>query len=253
MHCPFCQPRPWEIFHESERILGLWNAYPVTAGHALLVTRRHLPDWFAASLDEQQELTAAVGLARRAIEEKFQPEGYNVGLNCGEAAGQTVFHLHLHVLPRYSAPPASEPETRMLIPSAAHPRLMISNFLGTISERLGGACLFDFVADLDPEDLLLILGGVERMLGNGGHLRAVLGEPAWRELADRYPGRVELFVLEAQPFRAFRVRSREGDESIWLGGPRWHYEVRDRDGLREIRRAFEGLLTHPELTVLKEE
>jgi diadenosine tetraphosphate (Ap4A) HIT family hydrolase len=99
--CPFCRPDPDRVFLETEHVLGLWDGFPVSPGHALLVTRRHIPTWFDATPAEQQALSAAIATARREIEKKNQPQGYNVGFNSGEAAGQTVFHLHVHVIPRY--------------------------------------------------------------------------------------------------------------------------------------------------------
>lgn len=100
--CPFCSPDPNRIFHETDLVVGLWDAYPVNPGHALLVPRRHVPDWFEASEDERRELMEGIEVARAAILEKHQPDGYNLGINMGEAAGQTVFHLHIHLIPRYS-------------------------------------------------------------------------------------------------------------------------------------------------------
>lgn len=100
--CPFCNPDPARIFYETDLIVGLWDAYPVNPGHALLVPRRHAPDWFEASEDERRELMEGVQAARAAILEKHQPQGFNLGINMGEAAGQTVFHLHVHLIPRYS-------------------------------------------------------------------------------------------------------------------------------------------------------
>jgi diadenosine tetraphosphate (Ap4A) HIT family hydrolase len=99
--CPFCTPSPDRVFLETEQVLGLWDGFPVSPGHALLVTRRHVPTWFDATADEQQALTAAIAAARLAIEMNNRPTGYNVGFNACEAAGQTVFHLHVHVIPRY--------------------------------------------------------------------------------------------------------------------------------------------------------
>ncbi len=99
--CPFCTPNPHSVFHESDLILGLWDNYPVSPGHALLVPRRHIAAWPDATPAEQQALTAAISDAMRAITVDHKPDGYNIGINVGEAAGQTVAHLHVHVIPRY--------------------------------------------------------------------------------------------------------------------------------------------------------
>ncbi|MCI0570367.1 MAG: DUF3427 domain-containing protein, partial [Myxococcaceae bacterium] len=88
------------VFHEGRLVRGLWDAFPVNPGHALLVTRRHVETWFDASPEERAELSEATVLAHRRILERFPADGFNVGLNAGAAAGQTVPHLHLHVIPR---------------------------------------------------------------------------------------------------------------------------------------------------------
>jgi diadenosine tetraphosphate (Ap4A) HIT family hydrolase len=223
-------------------VLGLWNAYPVTPGHALLVTRRHVADWFAATEAEQGELMAAVAGARACIEERHRPDGYNLGLNCGEAAGQTVFHLHLHVLPRYAGVrPTSGRETSQLIPGSLTSHLKISNILETLRERLQIAISFDFCSG---SDLLLIFSEVEGFLRRGGHLRALVAGNEGLELARRFPGQVELYRAAVLPCDYFRVRSPD-QEWAWMGGPLWHYEVTGRDGQREVRRAFEAMLTQP--------
>ncbi|MGY6553429.1 MAG: HIT family protein [Wenzhouxiangella sp.] len=99
--CPFCHPEPGRIFLETELVIGLWDKYPVSPGHALLVPRRHVAGWFEATPAEQLALLAALPLAKEAIEQAHKPQGYNIGINIGEAAGQTVFHLHMHLIPRY--------------------------------------------------------------------------------------------------------------------------------------------------------
>ena len=100
--CPFCSPAPGSIFHEDDLVLGLWDGFPVSPGHALLVPRRHIADWSEATPEEQAALTRSIKIAQRAIELEHQPDGYNVGFNDGTAAGQTVPHLHIHVIPRYA-------------------------------------------------------------------------------------------------------------------------------------------------------
>jgi len=100
--CPFCFPDARRIFHAGERILGLWDGYPASPGHALLVPRRHVTTWFDATPAERIELTAAIEIAREAILRHHHPDGFNIGVNVGAAGGQTVFHLHVHVIPRYA-------------------------------------------------------------------------------------------------------------------------------------------------------
>jgi ATP adenylyltransferase len=99
--CPFCTPSADMTFLETEHVVGLWDRYPVSPGHALLVPRRHVADWFSATAAERSALAAATEDARREIERIHRPDGYNVGINVGEAGGQSVFHLHVHVIPRY--------------------------------------------------------------------------------------------------------------------------------------------------------
>ena len=100
--CPFCHPDPTTVFHADDQVLGLWDSFPASPGHALLVPRRHIPDWFSANAELQAALTRAIEIAKKEIEKTHRPDGYNIGLNVGAAAGQTVFHLHVHVIPRYA-------------------------------------------------------------------------------------------------------------------------------------------------------
>jgi ATP adenylyltransferase len=118
--CPFCSPPTDRLIAEGERILALWDTHPVSPGHALIIPRRHVTDWFSATDAERAALTAAIADVRREIERHHRPDGYNIGINVGEAAGQTVFHLHVHVIPRYRGDVA-QPRggVRGVIPSRA--------------------------------------------------------------------------------------------------------------------------------------
>lgn len=71
-------------------------------GHSLIILERHYPDIFELSWPEWKDLQDVIEHAKSYLDEKFHPDGYNVGVNCGEAAGQTVFHLHIHLIPRYN-------------------------------------------------------------------------------------------------------------------------------------------------------
>ena len=80
----------------------LWDGFPVSPGHALLIPVRHVVTWFDATPEERFALTDAISGARETILERHTPDGFNIGVNIGEAGGQTVPHLHVHVIPRYS-------------------------------------------------------------------------------------------------------------------------------------------------------
>jgi ATP adenylyltransferase len=99
--CLFCKPPGYRIFFRAELVIGLWDAYPVSPGHALLIPRRHVPTWFEASVEERGALIGAIDAAKAVIEREHRPNGYNIGINCGAAAGQTIFHLHIHLIPRF--------------------------------------------------------------------------------------------------------------------------------------------------------
>jgi len=99
--CPLCSPPDELVFFQGKLVFGIWADPAVTPGHALLVTRRHVTDWFAASPAEQQELMAALAAVRDAILERQLPDGFNIGIHIGAAAGQGVPHLHVDVVPRY--------------------------------------------------------------------------------------------------------------------------------------------------------
>lgn len=116
--CPFCSPTDEEVFYEGELVLGIWAKYPVSKGHALLVPRRHVESWFEATPAEQTALTAQINDTAEMIAEHYRPDGFNIGINCGVVAGQTVFHLHVHVLPRYKDHEMQHSEeTRHIVPS----------------------------------------------------------------------------------------------------------------------------------------
>ncbi|MDV4342842.1 HIT family protein [Methanoculleus sp. YWC-01] len=98
--CPFCNPSPEDIVLENDLCYARYDRYPASPGHLLLIPFRHVADFFDATDAEQAALLALVREAKALLDEQFHPAGYNVGVNVGPAAGQTVMHVHL--IPRYA-------------------------------------------------------------------------------------------------------------------------------------------------------
>ena len=102
MNCPFCTlPRERLVF-ESELAFVIRDGYPVSPGHTLVIPRRHVASFFETTSEEQASLLKLLNLARIEIGQQFKPEGFNIGINDGAAAGQTIAHLHIHLIPRYA-------------------------------------------------------------------------------------------------------------------------------------------------------
>lgn len=118
--CPFCTIDPARIIRGCPLTISLWDGFPVSPGHALLVPRRHIASWADATDDEKHALITAIDHARALIDDLHHPHGYNIGFNDGRAAGQTVMHLHVHVIPRYEGDvPDPRGGVRWVVPSKA--------------------------------------------------------------------------------------------------------------------------------------
>lgn len=102
MNCPFCKLSPEiEVLCETAEAVAFFDAYPVSKGHTLVIPKRHVASYFDLSISEQQALWLLVNRCREMLTERFHPDGFNVGINVGEDAGQSVFHVHIHLIPRY--------------------------------------------------------------------------------------------------------------------------------------------------------
>ena len=97
--CPFCLPDP---VLENDLAYARLDRNPVTPGHLLIIPRRHVADWFGLDEAERRAMDELIHRARDWLAESRAPDAFNIGMNCGEAAGQTVFHMHCHLVPRYS-------------------------------------------------------------------------------------------------------------------------------------------------------
>ena len=100
--CPFCNIAAARILQESALAMALSDAFPVSRGHCLVIPRRHVRSWFETSEDERREMLRLLDDAREALLRAGGPDGFNIGINDGAAAGQTVPHLHVHLIPRYT-------------------------------------------------------------------------------------------------------------------------------------------------------
>ena len=99
--CPFCHLESNRIRHETEHLWVIRDGFPITAGHTLLIPKRHIASVFDLREAEFLALQSALQWAKADIEQEFTPTGYNLGINDGPDAGQTVMHLHVHLIPRY--------------------------------------------------------------------------------------------------------------------------------------------------------
>lgn len=286
MTCPFCQPNPARVFHSGPLILGLWDAYPVSAGHALLVPRRHIASWIEATPEEQQELTQAITIAQQASP---KADGFNFGINQGAAAGQTVSHLHLHVIPRYQGDvPDPRGGIRHIIPDKAnywlglpHSAPLISGESDPLGPHLAAylehAQRADMaVAFIQVSGLERLWSDLERLLARQGELRIVTGDylgvtdpDALQRLLilkERHPGQVTVRVFEArgQAFhpKAYLFTDALGSGTALVGssnlsasalGSGLEWNGRDNLGAGYVAQAFSRLLEHPSVVELTAE
>jgi ATP adenylyltransferase len=101
--CPFCYlDEKRELIVKSKLAYAIYDQFPVSDGHALIVSVRHCADYFELSEEEQTACWALVNDVKQIIQGKYSPDGFNVGININEAAGQTISHVHIHLIPRYN-------------------------------------------------------------------------------------------------------------------------------------------------------
>jgi diadenosine tetraphosphate (Ap4A) HIT family hydrolase len=102
MTCPFCNLEATQILLENEVGIALRDAFPVAEGHTLVIPKQHVVSLFDLDANAQATLWRLAAELRARLREEFHPAGFNVGVNDGKAAGQTVMHTHIHIIPRYS-------------------------------------------------------------------------------------------------------------------------------------------------------
>ena len=99
--CPFCTLPPERVWLDDEGVVAVPDHYPATDGHTLVLPRRHVASVWDLDLDEQFDLWELVAEVRVRLAERHRPDGFTIGVNDGLAAGQTIPHAHVHVIPRY--------------------------------------------------------------------------------------------------------------------------------------------------------
>jgi diadenosine tetraphosphate (Ap4A) HIT family hydrolase len=101
MTCPFCTLTESRILFQAERAVAVADAYPVSPGHTLIVPRRHVGSYFALSAAEREALNALLDRAQEDLRRRLNPDAYTIGINDGPAAGQSIPHVHIHLIPRF--------------------------------------------------------------------------------------------------------------------------------------------------------
>lgn len=97
--CPFCAAS--EVLCSNDLAYARFDQFPANPGHTLIIPFRHVADFFETTPAERQAMLLLLDEAKAMVAAQFRPDGYNIGVNVGEAAGQTIAHVHLHLIPRY--------------------------------------------------------------------------------------------------------------------------------------------------------
>jgi diadenosine tetraphosphate (Ap4A) HIT family hydrolase len=103
MNCIFCEINKTKsrIILENPHAFAISDQYPVSQGHTLIILKRHVPSIFEASSEEISAIFDLTNQVQKLLSKQFKPDGYNVGFNDLKAAGQTIPHCHMHIIPRY--------------------------------------------------------------------------------------------------------------------------------------------------------
>ncbi|MBC8017185.1 MAG: HIT family protein [Verrucomicrobia bacterium] len=102
MNCPFCALLPSQGTLANNHAVAFLDGFPISPGHTLIIPKRHIASLFEAAEEERAALFDLLGVMRERLLLERKPDGFNIGINDGEAAGQTVMHLHIHLIPRYT-------------------------------------------------------------------------------------------------------------------------------------------------------
>ena len=118
--CLFCTD-PEGVSLKNELAYSARDSYAVSPGHTVVIPRRHVASFFDLTAEEVSACMALITEERRLLDEEFNPDGYNIGVNIGAAAGQSIFHVHIHIIPRYKGDVANpQGGVRHVIPKKGH-------------------------------------------------------------------------------------------------------------------------------------
>jgi diadenosine tetraphosphate (Ap4A) HIT family hydrolase/predicted house-cleaning noncanonical NTP pyrophosphatase (MazG superfamily) len=101
LFCKFGKDLNFPIYAKFKHCYVIKDQFPVSNGHVLIIPYEHTENWFTASEEVRQDIMKALSIVKEKLDIEYSPQGYNIGANCGEVAGQTIMHLHLHLIPRY--------------------------------------------------------------------------------------------------------------------------------------------------------
>ncbi|MFZ5784959.1 MAG: HIT family protein, partial [Acidobacteriota bacterium] len=121
MSSPFLDRPRSEWVAENDLAFAIRDGFPASPGHTLVVPKRLVPGWFEPSAEEQAAIFELVGVVRDGLEAELRPDGYTIGVNVGRAAGQTVMHRYVHLIPRFEGD-SDDPTggVRCVIPGKGH-------------------------------------------------------------------------------------------------------------------------------------
>ena len=172
----------------NDLAFAIRDGFPVTEGHSLVIPKRVVATWFEATREEQRAILDLVEEVKRQLDDELHPDGYNVGFNHGEAAGQTVMHLHVHVIPRYRGD-MDDPRggVRHVIPWKGNYKRFTSTPLSTGGERdpflrhllplfASAVDVWVVAAFVQDSGLDVLRESVFSVLDRGGRVRLVTGD-----------------------------------------------------------------------------
>jgi len=99
--CTFCKIRDIDMALKNDLCFAIYDSFPVSSGHMLIIPFRHFENFFECTDEEMEAIWDLLQKCKKMLSDDLKPDGFNVGVNIGKISGQTIFHTHVHVIPRY--------------------------------------------------------------------------------------------------------------------------------------------------------